>query len=146
MTLKLVQRTKDGDIIGRFRVYLVTADNPLREGVPTPILAAGAKPLAERSPEDKAALETYVRNIMPEHWRLKKELSDAKVELAPDPALTALKTDLDRANQPVVLDPQLVQLRKDIEASKQQVANKRLTVVQDLTWALINNPAFLFNR
>jgi hypothetical protein len=57
-----------------------------------------------------------------------------------------LKTDLDRANQPVVLDPQLVQLRKDIEASKQQVANKRLTVVQDLTWALINNPAFLFNR
>jgi len=146
VTLKLVQRTKDGDIIGRFRVYFVTADNPLREGVPTPVLTAGAKPLAERTPEEKAALETYVRNIMPEHWRLKKELSDAKVELAPDPALTALKTDLDRANQPVVLDPQLVQLRKDIEASKQQVANKRLTVVQDLTWALINNPAFLFNR
>jgi len=26
------------------------------------------------------------------------------------------------------------------------VANERLTAAQDLTWALINSPAFLFNR
>jgi hypothetical protein len=37
-------------------------------------------------------------------------------------------------------------LRQDAEQSKIQVANKRLTGVQDLTWALVNTPAFLFNR
>jgi hypothetical protein len=30
--------------------------------------------------------------------------------------------------------------------STKQVANKRLTGAQDLAWAIINNPAFLFNR
>jgi hypothetical protein len=44
------------------------------------------------------------------------------------------------------LDPKLVQLRKDAAQSKTQLANLRLTGVQDLTWALINTPAFLFNR
>jgi len=146
VTLKLTQKTRDDAILGRFRVHLVFGDHPLRDGVPAPVLAAGAKPVEQRSPEEKAELELQVRNLSPEHWRLKKELADAKIELPMDTAYTALKTALDRANQPVPLDPLLVQLRKDIEASKQQVANKRLTVVQDLTWALINNPAFLFNR
>jgi hypothetical protein len=50
------------------------------------------------------------------------------------------------ASLPIRLDPALVQLRTDAEASKKQITNKRLTAVQDLTWALINNPAFLFNR
>ena len=50
------------------------------------------------------------------------------------------------AEQPIKLDAKLVQLRQDAEQSRAQLANKRLTGVQDLTWALINNPAFLFNH
>jgi hypothetical protein len=39
-----------------------------------------------------------------------------------------------------------VQLRVDAQASTRQTENTRLTVVQDLTWALINSPGFLFNH
>ena len=39
----------------------------------------------------------------------------------------------------------LAQLRKDFEMSDTQLKNKRLTAAQDLAWALINSPAFLFN-
>ena len=60
--------------------------------------------------------------------------------------MTKLKATLQFVSTAVPEDSQLVRLRSDIEFSKQQVANKRLTAAQDLTWALINNPAFLFNR
>jgi hypothetical protein len=37
-------------------------------------------------------------------------------------------------------------LRKDVEMSIQQSVSRRLTAAQDITWALINSPAFLFNH
>jgi hypothetical protein len=49
-------------------------------------------------------------------------------------------------SQPVQTDPKIVQLRSDLAMSTQQQANKRLTMVQDLAWVLINSPAFLFNH
>ena len=51
-----------------------------------------------------------------------------------------------KAELPIKLDAKLVQIRLDAEQSKAQLVNKRLTGVQDLAWALINNPAFLFNH
>ena len=44
------------------------------------------------------------------------------------------------------MDPALAVLRRDAALSKTQLENKRLTAAQDLAWALINNPAFLFNH
>ncbi len=146
ITLRMVHKTRDGDQVGRFRVYVTTASNPLQEGLPASVVAAAAKAASARSPEDKVLLEAYVRSSDVEYWRLSKETADAKVPLAADPRHTELQAAHKKASDPVVLDLQLVQLRLDAEASKRQIANKRLTVVQDLTWALINNPAFLFNR
>jgi hypothetical protein len=48
--------------------------------------------------------------------------------------------------KPVPLDARLAQLRQDMDQSKKQTENVRLTATQDLAWALINSPAFLFNR
>jgi hypothetical protein len=115
-------------------------------GHPQAVVAAATKPLAERSDVEKALLRDYVGSLEPEFWRLRKEMADAKVPVAVDGRETELKTALAKVSEPIVLDPLLVQLRLDAEASKKQATNKRLTVVQDLTWALINNPAFLFNR
>ena len=58
-----------------------------------------------------------------------------------DGAMEKETTLLDRED-----DALLLQLRTDLEQSKSQLANPRLTAVQDLTWALINSPAFLFNH
>jgi hypothetical protein len=110
------------------------------------VAEAGGKAVAERTDVEKGLLAEYVRQSEPEYWRLRREAAEAKVPLAQDPTQTDLQTALAKATEPIRLDPVLVQLRADSAASKQQVTNKRLTVVQDLTWALINNPAFLFNR
>jgi hypothetical protein len=44
------------------------------------------------------------------------------------------------------LDAQLAKLQADVKRSETEVANRRLIGMQDLAWALINSPAFLFNR
>ena len=145
LSFRLEHKSND-NLIGRLRLYVTTAADPLHEGAPSLVAEAAGKPVAERSEAQTALLAEYVRTSDPEHWRLKREVVEAKVALLPDPTYTDLQTALAKATEPIRLDPILVQLRLDSQASKQQIANKRLTVVQDLTWALINNPAFLFNR
>ena len=44
------------------------------------------------------------------------------------------------------LDSELARLQSAVQQSEDQMTNKRLIGVQDLAWALINSPAFLFNR
>ena len=73
-------------------------------------------------------------------------MADAKKPLPIDPRLKELQESLKLVNRPVPLDPTLAQLRTDAEQSAKLIANERLTAAQDLTWALINSPAFLFNR
>ena len=146
VTLRLAQKSNEGFLIGRFRVYFTTATDPLHEGVPAAVATAAAKPGPERSPAEAALLADHIRSSNPEYWRLHRELTEAKVALTPDPRQIEMKTALEKVSAPIRLDPLLVQLRVDAEASKRQINDKRLTVVQDLAWALINNPAFLFNR
>jgi hypothetical protein len=58
----------------------------------------------------------------------------------------ALETKHTDSQKAISLDPKLVQLRRDAGLSQTQLGNKRLTAAQDLAWALINSPAFLFNH
>jgi hypothetical protein len=44
------------------------------------------------------------------------------------------------------IDSELARLANDVKRSEEQLKNKRLIGLQDLAWALINSPAFLFNR
>lgn len=44
------------------------------------------------------------------------------------------------------MDSELAKLQADVKRSEEQLKNQRLVGLQDLAWALINNPAFLFNR
>ena len=99
---------------------------------------------ANRGPEEPAA------RLFPCHRRRAAEKVDAvnasKAPLPIDPKLKELRDQLEFAQRPVQPDPVLVALRRDLEISVQQAATRRLTAAQDIAWALINSPAFLFNH
>jgi hypothetical protein len=146
LRIELHHPREGGFAIARFRVWVTTSATPLNVGLPAQVAEALKKPAAARSDEEKAALTTYWREYDPE--LLKLRLAAGKLELPPpmDPGIPERQAAIAQAELPIKLDPKLVQLRQDAEHSKAQLANRRLTGVQDLTWALINNPAFLFNR
>jgi hypothetical protein len=146
LTLRLSQKAKEGAQISRMRIYVTTAEDPLGEGVPAEVVEAASAPVELRSDAQKQTLFTHFRSVSSDYWAKDMELQEAKKPLPPDPKLVALKETLTKVSEPIRLDPDLVQLRLDAEASKKQIESKRLTAAQDLTWALINNPAFLFNR
>jgi len=50
------------------------------------------------------------------------------------------------AEKPLGLPPEVTRLRRALSLSEKQLADKRVIGAQDLAWALINTPAFLFNR
>ncbi len=66
------------------------------------------------------------------------------VALAPEARSDAQKAEL--AAYYHALDPEWNRLTKSVATSAEQQKNERLTGIQDLAWALINSPAFLFNR
>jgi hypothetical protein len=66
--------------------------------------------------------------------------------LPEDPGVTSRKERIAFVSQEIKDDTRLVRLREDVKFSAKQVESKRLTAAQDLAWALINNPAFLFNH
>ena len=51
-----------------------------------------------------------------------------------------------RASESSILRRTALSLLKNNHSTKVGIKNKRLTAAQDLAWALINNPAFLFNH
>ena len=73
-------------------------------------------------------------------------LAAAKQPLPVDPKLAQLRDVLAEASRPLPPDARLQRLRGDVDLSLKQLENSRLTFAQDLAWALINSPAFLFNH
>jgi hypothetical protein len=146
-TVKIEQRFPGGKhALGRFRIAFTGSAVPISLGVPASIAEIVAIPAAQRSAELSSLLATLVAAHDAERRKLTQELKEATLPLPPDPKLVNLAEDLADAERPVRDDPALVRLRSDHAASTEQVANRRLTVIQDLAWALINSPAFFFNH
>ncbi len=143
---QFVQTFQNGKYnLGRFRIW-VTTSPVVRFGVPKLVADAMKLPAAKRSKEQQAALAAEFLNNNREYQATKKLLAVAKKPLAIDPQIIALEQKHATAQDPIKLDAKLIQLRRDAELSKTQLTNQRLTAAQDLTWALINSPAFLFNH
>lgn len=132
--------------IGRFRLWVTTSPQPLNIGLPLAVAEAFKKPANLRTKEDQAAITAYWNESDPDLRKLRLALGKNQLPLATDPGVIERRTAIATAELPIKLDAKLVQLRQDSTQSKAQIANKRLTAAQDLTWALINTPSFLFNR
>jgi hypothetical protein len=146
LTFILQHRFRDGFSIGRFRLWVTASKEPLEQGLPEKILAVVKTPGAERTDVQKQELAAYFRTVDPGLLKKQQALAKAKQPVPEDAKLTELKAALAKAELPVPIDPRLAQLRADAEMSTRQLGNRRLTGAQDLAWAIINNPAFLFNR
>ncbi len=133
-------------LIGRFRLYLTTSATPLDVGLPESVLNAVRAPAGQRKPEHASALLAHYRDSDLEFWKRKSAAVKAAEPLPTDPKFTDLQKSLAKSEEPIQIDPVLLQLRVDAKASGRQAENTRLTAVQDLTWALINSPEFLFNH
>ena len=128
---------------GRFRLW-VTTSPIVRFGTPAAVAAALKAP--KRTPEQNALLTQHFLNQFKDYQTQKKVLANARRPLPVDEQLVALETKHTDTQKPIMIDPKLVQLRRDAGLSQTQLGNKRLTAAQDLAWALINSPAFLFNH
>ncbi len=146
LKFEINQKYKDARSIGRFRLWATSSDKPLDPGVPVEVAKILKIPATERAKEQTETLRNYQRESDGDHRKRDQALIVAKRPLPEDPKLNALGAAVTKASDPVKTDAALLQLREDTAASGKQLGNKRLVMAQDLAWALINNPAFLFNH
>ena len=148
LTFLLHHKHSSGEhTLGRFRISVTTAADPiLLDKLPDAVTAVLDVAASERSDEQHGTLLDFYRSIDGELKRHQQAVAASRQPRAVDPKLTPLRAKLAVAQQPVPVEPRLKQLRDDVALSAKQLENGRTTAVQDLAWALINSPAFLFNR
>ncbi len=146
LRFELNQPRKGGFAIARFRLWVTTAAAPVQVGYPQPVIDALKKLSAARTDADKTALATYWNAYDPELSKRRLAHEKNTLPLPTDLGIIQRRATAATAELPITLDAKLVRMRQDAEQSKAQLANKRLTGVQDLAWALINTPSFLFNH
>jgi WD40 repeat protein/mono/diheme cytochrome c family protein len=132
--------------LGRFRLSIANKTGDLQLGL-SESLAALANTPAEywTEPVVKDAI-SYFRGTSPERRQLQVKLDLESVPPAEDELVVTLSKRIERLSVPLGDDPGLVRLRADVKESETQKAKLRLTAAEDVTWALINSPAFLFNH
>jgi WD40 repeat protein len=132
--------------LGKFRWSTTGSKKPINFGHPgniSNLLAIGAD---KRNDKQNKALNDYFRKQDGELQKRIKGLAEAKKPRPKDKKLNELEEYVSRTSAPLIEDPKLTALKRAVELSKKQVTNKRLYGAQDIAWALINNPAFLFNH
>jgi hypothetical protein len=146
LRIEMNQPRTGGFSIARFRVWATTSSTPLNIGLPIAVAEALKIPASARTPEEQSAVAAYWKDNDPELRKRRLTFGLNQLPLPADPGIIQRREAIATAELPIRLDPELVQLRADREQSKAQHDNPRLTGAQDLVWALVNTPAFLFNR
>ncbi len=148
LTFKLHQFHNAGEHrLGRFRISATTStEEKIPLGQPETFASVLTLPTEARTDEVIAPLIDYLTVTDGEMKKANEGLAAARKPVPPDEVLTRLEQRKATLSKPTPDDPQLVQLRIDTGESGKQVDKIRLTAAEDLTWALINSPAFLFNH
>jgi len=132
--------------LGKFRLWATNSPTPLELGLPKDATTALQVAPASRSKEQQALLAAFFQIRDKDRHMLVFKHFNEKKPLVADARLLALDAALKTAQDPILDDLKLLELRENMDYSTRQSADRRLTAAQDLTWALINSPSFLFNR
>ena len=132
--------------LGRFRLSVGNRVGELTLGLPESLYAVAQVPKSAWSELVTKESLGYFRVSASELKKLKETLSKENTPLKEDEQVTTLKKRIERLSVPLVDDSRLVRLRGDVKESETQRLQSRLTAAEDIAWALINSPAFLFNH
>jgi hypothetical protein len=147
LTITIKQEFQSGQhSLGRFRLAVTNVPPPVSFGLPENVKDIFAVARNKRSSEQLKTLSAAFKKSNPERALLAKVLTEVSKPQPKDPRLVKLEGVLTEAKKPIPLPPEIARLRRAVSLSNGHLQNKRLIAVQDLTWALINTPAFLFNR
>ena len=147
--LKIVMHhkfTQPDYVLGRFRISVAIDKTDVGLTLADDYKAIVATPAAQRTAPQAAFLAKHFKAVDQEFVNLQAALGVANQPLPVDPKLVELQGKLELVSQPIPPDGRLLQLQADTKNSESQLGNKRLTAAQDVVWALINTPSFLFNR
>jgi hypothetical protein len=146
LTINMHHKFENEWTLGRFRLSATRSPKPVGPSLPEDFRAVLAVAPELRTAAQKEVLLSYFR-VMDAELKAKTEaLRTSRAPLPVDERLQELRNRLEFARRPIQPDPALVALRRDVEMSVEQAAARRLTAAQDIAWALINSPAFLFNH
>ena len=143
---KLHQQFDENHQIGSFRISLTHHTDVIGLGLPEIHLAELAKPESKWDKELAKEFKDSFAKDDPKLTELKQVVAKAETPLMIHDEIKKLREKLARFQMPLPPDAKLAQLDADVKTSESQLANERLTAAQDLAWALINSPSFLFNR
>ncbi len=148
LTFELKQEFRSAQhSIGQFRISVTNSGDPiLLNGVDAEIAKILAVPADQRTAEQNAAVMKYYRGFDTQLRQREQAVAESRRPRPEDPVLKAMRDNLEVVSRPVPIDPGLRRLREDVKLSTEQLAHSRLTAAQDLAWALINSPSFMFNR
>ncbi len=132
--------------LARFRISVASGAAPTGLGLPESLAAILATDSQVRSESQRKFVADYLHKSLAQYRQLQDALTSAQRPLPIDPGVQKRRALVEALHQDVADDPALVQLRLDATESARQVGDRRLTAIQDLAWALINSPAFLFNH
>jgi WD40 repeat protein/mono/diheme cytochrome c family protein len=132
--------------LGRFRVSVGKHEGELMLGLPESLTAIGAVPRDKWNPQIAKEGLDYFRASSSELMGLRAVVQRESQPLPEDEQVVILRKRIERLSQPLPDDSRLLRMRADAKESESQLSNARLTAAQDLAWALINSPAFLFNH
>ena len=132
--------------LGRFRLSVANRDGELALGLPESLNAVAQVPKSAWTELVTKESLGYFRVSSSDLRKLKETLDKENKPLAEDEQVVTLKKRIERLAVPLADESRLVRLRIDVKESETQRSHSRLTAAEDIAWALINSPAFLFNH
>jgi hypothetical protein len=146
LRVRIVNQYPNAHQLACFRLSATADDGEVPLGLPEDFAAVVRTPAEHRNEALRKPIRDYFLTEDNPLRGLEMQLAAARQPLPIHPDIIRLQTELEQAKKPLAEPAALLRLKRDVEYSTRQIEDRRLTNAEDLSWALINSPSFLFNR